>query len=124
VNHAITAFATSGGGSATACTSAAHGKSTGDKVFIVGSTNYNGEHTITVTDANTYTIPVTYVAETPGRTTAWCDNIVLRDEYKNALLTYILWRAFKRDDDTIENGTSKADGLFQDYKLDPIFALV
>jgi hypothetical protein len=60
--HAITAFA-SGGGSVTIVTSAGHGLTTNNRVTISGTTNYNGQHIITVINADSYSIPIAFVAD-------------------------------------------------------------
>lgn len=58
---ATTAITSSSVASPTVVTSTTHGLQTGDSILIAGHTStptINGEHTVTVTGANTFTIPV------------------------------------------------------------------
>lgn len=64
----IVSSLTQSGGTATLVSSIAHGLSTGDSVYIAGAdqTEYNGTHTITVTNATTFTFAVDSGAVTPA----------------------------------------------------------
>lgn len=66
----ITAFADAGGGKVTV-TSAGHGLSSGEEVWIANSDNYNNKYTISNVATNTFEITETYVAETPISITVW-----------------------------------------------------
>ena len=57
----ISAYADATGGFTTA-TDAGHGRANGDTVTIAGTTNYNGEFTISSVATNTFNIEKTYVA--------------------------------------------------------------
>jgi len=61
----ITAFADAGGGEVTV-TSAAHGRSNGERVEISGTTNYNGTFTIEDVTTDTFNIVDTWVATETG----------------------------------------------------------
>ena len=62
----IASFATHSGGLATLITDVGHGLLNGEVITISNSTNYTGSHVITWIDADTFTIPVAYVAEAGG----------------------------------------------------------
>ncbi|MFH1264441.1 MAG: PKD domain-containing protein [Planctomycetota bacterium] len=66
VTGAITAFA-SGGGSVTNVTSTAHGLSSGDRIAITGTTNYdtsfNASYSVTVVNVNTFSIAKKFVGD-------------------------------------------------------------
>lgn len=59
----VTAFSDAGGGLVQADTTSAHGYSNSDRVQISGTTNYNGDFTITVVDGDSFTFPETWVAD-------------------------------------------------------------
>ncbi|MCP4536103.1 MAG: hypothetical protein GY832_03055 [Chloroflexi bacterium] len=58
----ITAFADAGGGDVTV-TSAAHGLTVGDNVFIEGTTNYNNKFNVTVSTTNTFDITAAWAGD-------------------------------------------------------------
>lgn len=58
----ITAFADSGGG-LVQVTSAAHGRNDGDVITITGTTNYNGEYTVSSATTNTFEITAVWVSD-------------------------------------------------------------
>jgi hypothetical protein len=62
----ITAAADGGGGEVD-LTSTAHGLTTGDEVTITETTDYNGTFTVTVIDANTFSITDTWVDSQTGK---------------------------------------------------------
>ncbi len=71
--QAITAFATSDGGTKTQVTSSAHGLTDGDVVTITGTTSYDGSHIIEQKATNTFVIPTAYVAD--DATGVWMLNL-------------------------------------------------
>lgn len=71
--QAITAFADAGGGTVTVTTSLAHGYSNGDRVNILGTTNYNGGYTISGVTSTTFVITATWVATETG----WAPRLIL-----------------------------------------------
>jgi surface protein len=60
--QAITAFASTSGGTETRVTSNNHGMAAGSRVNISGTTNYNGDYTIASATTNTFDIPTAFVA--------------------------------------------------------------
>lgn len=69
----ITAFADAGGGQVTV-TSAGHGLSNGNIVWIANSTNYASKYTISNVATDTFEITETYTAESPSAITVWETN--------------------------------------------------
>ena len=62
VTGAITVFAANGATSTTV-TSTGHGRSNGNLLTIIGTTSYNGSHSISGVTANTYNISVAFIAD-------------------------------------------------------------
>tara|TARA_R110000787_G_scaffold5761_2_gene20727 strand:+ start:15619 stop:16566 length:948 start_codon:yes stop_codon:yes gene_type:complete len=60
--NTITGFVDAGGGLVEATSSAVHGYTTGDRIIIEDSTNYDDEYTITVTATTTFTFTATFVS--------------------------------------------------------------
>jgi hypothetical protein len=51
-------------------------------------------------------------------------NITLKDIYKEAMMDYVLYKAFSKDDDVAENeGSSRASAYLQAYLMNPVFSL-
>jgi hypothetical protein len=61
-----TAVADNGDGTVEFECSAAHGLAAGSQVYIEGTTNYDGLHTLTAVDGAKFSITAAYVAETPA----------------------------------------------------------
>ena len=89
----ITAFATHSGGAATLVTSNGHNLVSGEIVTISGcaKAEYNSCHIITWIDANSFTIPVAYGAETIGGTEQWIRGSSLRANAGSAGVYRIHW---------------------------------
>ena len=83
----ITATSTSAGASANV-TSASHGLTTDDRITISGTTSYDGTYSITLVDANTFTISATNSEST--ETGSWVSLFIdngLRITYKSKFET-------------------------------------
>lgn len=64
--NTITSFADAGGGDVTATTSSVHGYTTGDRIIIEDTTNYDSEYSITVLTTTTFSFTATWVATETG----------------------------------------------------------
>lgn len=83
-NNTITAFANNGAGGTTV-TSAAHGKSNGDRLPITNTTSYNGTQTIFNVTTNTFDIPVAFVADdATGNWALLIETSKMPDSFDNA----------------------------------------
>ena len=76
-NVHATAIADVGDGTVTVKTETTHGYAVGSQVYIDGTDNYDGLHTITAVTTTTFTFTATYVAETPAGSGAETVRVVL-----------------------------------------------
>lgn len=101
---------------ATLVTSAAHGLSTNDEVTISGSTNYDGQHTVTNETNDTYEIATAYVADDAGSNWGFGEELVglhyLTGPISGAGTAYPLVVYSE-----LSGGTGYEDGEYYTFKL-------